>query len=139
MVDLQKLEFYPCLKTLEMSDLTNGSEKFQPKPRLQTERCQSNISNADLVVSISTAQNQQDVQSVPLENSVMDQGSVPPFTQNVFDFSSVELSGPAAESTSEFIVDKEQTSPAEPSHPGLADPVEHLQAAPELTGKLVIN
>lgn len=122
-----------------MSDLKNGSENFQSKPSLQTERCQSNISNADLVVSISTAQNQQDVQSVPLENSDMDQGSVPPFIQNVFDFSSVELSVPAAESASEFIVDKEQTGPAEPSHPDLAVPVEHLQAAPELTGKLVIN
>lgn len=87
----------------------------------------------DLVHPVPTVSRQQDSQLVPPEVNFVDHGLVTASTQNdILEFSSVGLSGPAAEIASEA----EESNPIEPSHAGAGIPGEHLESVP---GKLVIN
>ena len=116
-----------------------GSEDWEISTQTEVavrERSETNFSDLDLVEPIPTFPN---VFFSPKINFLY-QAAVPAFKQNVFfDFSSVGLSGPTAESTSEVVVGAEQTNPTEPSHPGIGIPGEHLEAVAEMPGKHVIS
>ncbi|KAA8544721.1 hypothetical protein F0562_019575 [Nyssa sinensis] len=112
--------------------------KFQPKPKVQIdkEKPSTSIRNPDAVESISCPQ---DAQSVPSGTDCMDGGSISAFSPyDVIDFSSLRFDDSVpTDPTSELPVNREPTNLMDTSQSDAAILGIHLEAVPEIPGKIV--